>query len=408
VAVRIDPTKQPDPDYEDRSDEEHERNWWRLYLGQEGGRAIPDWAEGVEREIAEEVQAELGADGKRAYVESQHPRDPGGEGGGQWIKKGTTAADEGLEVAKTDDEFVSPGKEPTASVSATAAERVSESSVNPVWKMTIDGREWNVKNEAGLLADRLREDIKPLRDTQRELAAQEIYQVMSGLDPEGVGAIGFPEYHRWEVTVPGDVLEPGDAPNRGRPYKAGVAEWLEGEPVGGLDADVDTYFPGQTQYARGWLSQKIPDEQLRSLVLFDQVIGNSDRHGGNALWDDNRKRLVAIDHGLTFPSKPSAGSTYWNGPTMWAEARARVKVPEYDALKSGPINWDVVGAKEKALTEHEVSVLQKMQNDWDIGLSARLKPHLTKAEIKAVKARIDYMVDNRSFISSDSAIPGDE
>ena len=28
------------------------------------------------------------------YVESQHPRDPGGEGGGQWIPKGTTAADE--------------------------------------------------------------------------------------------------------------------------------------------------------------------------------------------------------------------------------------------------------------------------------------------------------------------------
>jgi predicted ABC-type ATPase len=28
----------------------------------------------------------------RAYVESEHPRDPGGPGGGQWIKKGTTAA----------------------------------------------------------------------------------------------------------------------------------------------------------------------------------------------------------------------------------------------------------------------------------------------------------------------------
>jgi len=35
-----------------------------------------------------------GDEGTRAYVEAQHPRDPGGEGGGQWITKGTVAADE--------------------------------------------------------------------------------------------------------------------------------------------------------------------------------------------------------------------------------------------------------------------------------------------------------------------------
>jgi hypothetical protein len=38
----------------------------------------------------------------RAYIESQHPRDPGGEGGGQWIKKGTTAAGKGTML--TDEE----------------------------------------------------------------------------------------------------------------------------------------------------------------------------------------------------------------------------------------------------------------------------------------------------------------
>lgn len=31
---------------------------------------------------------------ERVFDESKHPRDPGGEGGGQWIPKGTTASDE--------------------------------------------------------------------------------------------------------------------------------------------------------------------------------------------------------------------------------------------------------------------------------------------------------------------------
>jgi len=338
-------------------------------------------------------------EGARAqWDESKHPRDPGGEGGGEFIAKGTTPADE----ETTGEEFVSPGKEPSGSVTATSAEAINEG-VNPVWKMTIDGREWNVKNESRLMSQRLRENITPKKDTQRELAAQEVYQVMAELDPEGVGALGFPEYHRWEVTVPEDVLPFAPV----KTFTAGAAEWLPGEPVGRLDEDVDTWAPGGQQYARGWLSQKIPDEQLRSLVLFDQVVGNSDRHGGNALWDDEHQRLVAIDHGLTFPSKPDANSTYWNGPTMWAEQRARAKLPEYDALTNGPIDWSVVGAKEKALTEHEIGTLQNMQTNWR-AIAARLKPHLTSKEIAAMNKRIDYMVRERSFISHDSSIPGDE
>ena len=35
------------------------------------------------------------------------------------------------------------------------------------------------------------------------------------------------------------------------------------------------------------------------MALFDEVIGNTDRHDGNWLEDENRK-LWAIDHGLTF------------------------------------------------------------------------------------------------------------
>ena len=50
-------------------------NWWDFVRGEE----YAEWA-------AENLTA--------AYVEAEHPRDPGGEGGGRWIEKGASAADE--------------------------------------------------------------------------------------------------------------------------------------------------------------------------------------------------------------------------------------------------------------------------------------------------------------------------
>jgi hypothetical protein len=377
--MRIAPNKQTDPTYEELSEDEHERLFWRSWLEQ--GLGIPEWATELERGILGDVAIELGLEPARRYDPNQ-PRDPGGEDGGQWIETGA-----------------SPGKEPTGAVTATAAQRVG-SGVNPVWKMTIDGREWNVKNERNLMAEKLRENITPKRDTQRELAAQEIYKIMAALDPEGVGAIGFPEYHRWEVTAPVDAADPeGRRPGPpGKPFTAGVAEWLPGEIVSGLDPDVDEWYPGSSQYARGWLSHKIPDSQLRSLVLFDHVIGNSDRHGGNALWDG--QHLVAIDHGVTFPSQPDVGSTYWNGPAMWVEARAVAKLTE-NVLDTGPNDWSVITPKSRAMTEHEVATLKTMQTNWG-EIEAKLKPHLTAKEIAATKKRVDHMVKTRAFINTDS------
>jgi len=102
VALRIPPIPAtPTDDYVDESlsDIEHERLYWREWFGS-GHTHIPDWTSAEEREVAEEVQAELAAESKR-FDESKHPRDPGGVGGGQWIKKGTVAADEAAPAEPT-------------------------------------------------------------------------------------------------------------------------------------------------------------------------------------------------------------------------------------------------------------------------------------------------------------------
>lgn len=69
----------------------------------------------VQQPIEPVFLAELAAELRRGvraagYIEAEHPRDPGGEGGGRWIKKGTSAAD-GWD-AKVDDAFDNAVVEP--------------------------------------------------------------------------------------------------------------------------------------------------------------------------------------------------------------------------------------------------------------------------------------------------------
>jgi hypothetical protein len=298
-----------------------------------------------------------------AWDEAKHPRNPSGtEAGG---------------------EFRSPGKDVTADVKAERAYRLSANSSAAVYKMWIDGQPYNVKPESGFPDGRMRDDIRPGKDAQRELAAQEVYQALYAIDPEGFGQLGFPAVHRWNVDVPQEVYEPKpnytQAPGRGKPFKAVAAEWIPDDIVANLDAGVDDYWPpvqsrGISTQAVGWMSRQIPDGELRSLVLFDQIIGDQDRHGGNAIF--NEGRLNAIDHGLTFPSRTDGYETYWNTPTTWAKRRA---------------------GGSPALTQREKNTIRQLQVGWP-ELSLKLKPHLTQAEIKAAKKRLDFLVKNGRFI----------
>lgn len=70
----------------------------------------------------------------------------------------------------------------------------------------------------------------------------------------------------------------------------------------------------------GFDSSDFSDEEIHRLALFDAVIANEDRHYGNALWttnSDGSKHLIAIDHGLAFPS----GDMLDNDPyaSTWGE-----------------------------------------------------------------------------------------
>ena len=49
---------------------------------------------------------------------------------------------------------------------------------------------------------------------------------------------------------------------------------------------------------------QIPIETLQNCAFFNALIGNEDRHGGNALWKNGQ--VFLIDHGLAFPNKTTS------------------------------------------------------------------------------------------------------
>lgn len=78
-----------------------------------------------------------------------------------------------------------------------------------------------------------------------------------------------------------------------------VQRKLEGKP------GVLTLLVPETRSARKWpdrqaLLASLPSADRRAVALFDHVVGNLDRHGGNWLLDP-QGRVVPIDHGLCFP-----------------------------------------------------------------------------------------------------------
>lgn len=60
------------------------------------------------------------------------------------------------------------------------------------------------------------------------------------------------------------------------------------------------------------------NNDLARAAVFDYVIGNTDRHGGNWLVNDNKLRL--IDHGLSFPERGQGDPTMKGNSSMVREA----------------------------------------------------------------------------------------
>jgi len=102
-------------------------------------------------------------------------------------------------------------------------------------------------------------------------------------------------------------------------------------------------------------------QQLKPVVLFDLLVNNADRKGGHVLFENDSRKLFAIDHGICFH--------------------------EDDKLRT--VLWDFSG--------------QKIPNDLLARLSlspsllADLEPYLSPGEISALCARAESILKKRLF-----------
>lgn len=196
------------------------------------------------------------------------------------------------------------------------------------------------------------------KDQAREAGARVVNDALNGL-----------------VTMPGatrvefDDLE-GDAAKFGG--KTGlVVDLVSGDTIG----------PGGKQETRDDNSfadeSKVGDEELRSLALFDAVIGNVDRHNGQAMITDD-KEFASVDHGASFHDNSYRG----NGGNYF----------QYSALESRDLGSDLPLDAESRLLS-----LIDSREEVSEGLSAA---GLTDSAIDSVFARAQALLAEGRLPSS--------
>jgi uncharacterized repeat protein (TIGR03843 family) len=106
---------------------------------------------------------------------------------------------------------------------------------------------------------------------------------------------------------------------------------------------------------------------LQPVVLFDLLVNNADRKGSHLLFDSNH-HLWLIDHGLCFH--------------------------EDDKLRT--VIWDFAG---EAIPEALLSDLRRFRQTLEPPLEAvaALEKHISPAEIQALSARADQLLEERHF-----------
>ncbi len=121
--------------------------------------------------------------------------------------------------------------------------------------------------------------------------------------------------------------------------------------------------------ASGWLIGNKDTDAYRRMAIFDQVIGNLDRHNRNFLTTDEG-RIVPIDHGLAFPTK--------NG------------------FQGSAINYAF--SKKIKLNESEVQMLKDFGAQKD-DISQELSSYLEPQAIDAMFERVEQMVEKKRTTS---------
>ena len=102
-------------------------------------------------------------------------------------------------------------------------------------------------------------------------------------------------------------------------------------------------------------------ELLKPVVLFDLLVNNADRKGGHVFFEDETRKLFAIDHGICFH--------------------------EDDKLRT--VLWDFAGQK---IPDDLLSRLQLSPS-----LLADLEPYLSPGELSALCARAESILKKRLF-----------
>lgn len=119
--------------------------------------------------------------------------------------------------------------------------------------------------------------------------------------------------------------------------------------------------PGLEDPANGWILTHTQEPEYRQLAIFDNVIGNLDRHRKNYLVMEDGQ-LVPIDHGLSFPTKndEQGGHHHEFGGTV-------------------------------VLNEEERNRLTSFRTSRD-EIARELQPHLPAEAIEAMFERVDTML----------------
>ncbi len=182
----------------------------------------------------------------------------------------------------------------------------------------------------------------------------------------------------WKGAESGDVLRrhvPGGSENRRE-----VAAYLVDKRLGHyarVPPTVEREIDGETGVATlmvdkawvnddaaGWLKKQPEQDAYRRVAIFDNVIGNLDRHNRNFLITEEG-RSVPIDHGLAFPLK--------NG---------------YQGLT---INYDF--ASKVVLNPGERQMLADFLSQRE-AISAELSPHLEPRALEAMFSRVEGMLES--------------
>jgi hypothetical protein len=210
--------------------------------------------------------------------------------------------------------------------------------INTTYLGQIDGIDVVIKPTEGTYGSKLRNGIPVHAESEREMAAQVIND-----------ALGRP------VNMPNVVRR----------------------DVFGQDAIVVQFVPSSS----GNALTAYAESQSDAMAFFDSVIGNTDRHIGNWLTTP-KNDLVAIDHGLSFPSKlidkglPIHGN-YGAMDVRHALARQELTGSESDALRR--------------LLSQKAEVTKALK---DVGLKG--------GEITDMFDRVRFMLDqNRTLSGSD-------